>query len=483
MVLGRFDGRRLRLEETHRFDNGPVRVGASLYWDLLRLWTEVLDGLRQSRERAATAITSVGVDTWGVDYALMGSGDVLLGNPHHYRDARTEGMMERAIDCLGREEIFQRTGLQFLPFNTLYQLMAEQRSGAPLLECAERLLMIPDVFHWLLSGRQSNELTNATTTQCYDPRRRAWDTGLLDRLGLPTHLLGDISPPGTRLGPLRREIADETGLARTEVVLPGTHDTASAVMAVPAPCVPSEKPDWCYISSGTWSLMGVELSAPLITEDCLKLNFTNEGGVAGSTRLLKNIAGLWLVQECRRVWNQAGRSWSWQQLSAAAEEAEPLVSLVDPDAADFLAPGEMPSAIREFCRRRGEAVPADEGAVIRCALDSLALKYRLVLSQLEQLVGSRIETIHIVGGGTQNRLLCQATADACGRAVIAGPVEATATGNLMMQAIAAGDVGSIHEARDVIRHSFAVDHYKPRDATRWDEAYGRFTTLCQAAGG
>lgn len=479
VLTGVFDGSKLRLDELHRFDNGPVAVGSSLHWDVLHLWSEILAGLRAAHDRYGSAIQSVGVDTWGVDFALLGRGDVLLGNPHHYRDRRTEDMIERACAIVPREEIFAHTGLQFLPFNTLFQLLAMQAARSPLLDAAESLLMMPDLFHWLLTGEKANELTDATTTQFYDPRRGTWATELLDRFSLPTGILGQLVPPGTRLGPLLPTVAAETGLGNVDVILPGTHDTASAVMAVPAASQTADAPDWCYISSGTWSLLGVELPAPVITDRCREFNLTNEGGVGGTTRLLKNIAGLWLVQECRRVWEQAGRSFTWDQLTAKAAEAPPLESLVNPDAEDFLAPGNMPEAIRAFCARTNQPVPESEGAIIRTAIESLALKSRFVLQRLETLTGQRVETIHIVGGGTQNRALCQATADACGRPVVAGPVEATATGNLLMQAVAAGELGSIADARQCVRRSFAVDQYEPSGEASWDDAYGRFVQIVE----
>ncbi len=301
-----------------------------------------------------------------------------------------------------------------------------------------------------------------------------WATELLEKFGLPTHILGQIEPPGTSLGPLRPNVAAESGLPTARVVLPGTHDTASAVMAVPAASQPGKRPDWCYISLGTWALMGVESPAPVVNESVLRLNFTNEGGVGNTMRLLKNITGLWLVQECRRAWNQGGKTWDWEDLNKMAAAAPSLVTFINPDAAEFLAPQDMPETIRRFAAQSGQAVPADEGAVLRTALDSIAMKFRHVLLMCEELVGGRIDTIHIVGGGTQNRLLCQAAADACGRRVLAGPIEATAIGNLMMQAVAAGDVGSIGQAREVIRNSFAMDEYRPRNPAAWDEAYGRF---------
>ncbi|MGA2621910.1 MAG: rhamnulokinase family protein [Thermoguttaceae bacterium] len=474
-VVGWFDGRRLRLEEVYRFENGPVDIGGRLYWDLPGLWSRVRQGLAAAGAAVQPAgrLVSVGVDTWGVDFGLLGRNDELLGNPYHYRDSRTNGMMEKAFAIVPREEIFRHSGLQFMQFNTLYQLLAMKLGGSPLLEMAETILLVPDLMHWLLTGVKCNEMTEASTSQFYDPVRGGWATELLERFGLPARILGRIEQPGTAIGPLRPALAAETGLA-ARVVLPGSHDTASAVMAVPAHSRPGARPDWCYISLGTWALMGIETPRPLVTDAVLQLNFTNEGGVGGTTRLLKNITGLWLVQECRRVWNQGGRSWSWEDLNKLSAAAKPLLSFINPDAAEFLAPENMPEAIRQFCRRTGQAVPGDEGAVLRCALDSIAMKFRHVLGMCEELAGGRIDTIHIVGGGTQNRLLCQAGADASGRRVVAGPIEATAVGNIMVQAVADGAVGSIAEAREVVRRSFAVEEYEPCGTPAWDEAFGRF---------
>jgi rhamnulokinase len=347
-------------------------------------------------------------------------------------------------------------------------------AGSKLLDAAETLLMIPDLFHWLLTGVKCNEMTEASTSQFYNPLKGTWATELLEKFALPAGILGRIEQPGAKLGPLRANLAAERGLSAAEVVLPGSHDTASAVMAVPAHSHPGRRPDWCYISLGTWALMGVESPQPVVNDQVLQLNFTNEGGVGQTIRLLKNICGLWLVQECRRIWNQSGRQWHWEDLNQLSVGAEPLVSFINPDAADFLAPDNMPEAIRRFCQQTAQPVPEDEGAVLRCALDSIAMKFRQVLSMCEDLAGGRIETIHVVGGGTRNRQLCQAAADACGRRVLAGPVEATATGNLMMQAVAAGDVGSIAEAREVIRRSFAVEQYEPENTAAWDDAYEKF---------
>jgi len=477
VVAGLLDGRRLRLELVHRFENGAIPAAGSLYWDMLGLWSNIVQGLRAAGAKYGRRIKSVGVDTWGVDFALLGRGDVLLENPHSYRDARAVGMMDRAIERVGRSEIFAQTGLQFLQINTLFHLLAMAEQKSPLLEMAESFLMMPDLFHWLLTGVKSNEYTNATTTQFFNPVEGRWSKDLLAKLGIPSQFLGEIVQPGTNLGPLTSAVGNETGLSGVEVVLPGTHDTASAVMAVPAAGEPSDHPDWCYISSGTWSLMGAEVPSPVMSEKCMQLTFTNEGGVGGRTRLLKNITGLWVVQECRRAWGLAGRQYSWDELNVRSEAAAPLVSLVNPDDAAFQAPGDMPAAIAAYCQRTGQPVPTEEGAVVRAAIEGLAMRYRQVLAGLEELTGTRVNTIHVIGGGTQNRQLCQATADACGRTVIAGPIEATAIGNIMTQAVTSGAVGSIGEAREVIRNSFPVEEYHPVKNDRWHEAADRFTKL------
>jgi len=482
VLAGLLDGRTLTLEEVHRFENGAVEFVGTLHWDVLGLWKNVLEGMRMARLKYGDAVRSIGVDSWGVDFGLLGRDDVLLGNPVTYRDRRTDGMMDQAIAKLGREEIFAHTGLQFMTINTLYQMMALKRRNSPWLEGAKTFLMMADLIHWLLTGVKANEVTNATTTQFFNPVRRTWATELLEKLDLPTDIFPPLVEPGTKLGKLRPAVAAETGFANLDVVVPGTHDTASAVLAVPARSTPGAKPDWCYISSGTWALIGIETPAPVMSDLCRQLTFTNEGGVGNTIRVLKNITGLWLVQECRRIWLQQAAEgtaarYDWTALASASAEAQPHVAFIDPDDPSFTAPANMPEAIRDFCRRTGQTVPDGEGAIFRTAIESLALKCRYTLLKLEQLNGGPIRTIHIVGGGTRNRELCQATADACGRPVVAGPVEATAVGNVMMQAIAAGTVADIAEARQIVGESFAVERYEPRDAAAWEAAYERFVRL------
>ena len=470
-VLGLFDGERLKLQVIHRFANGPVRTLGALHWDVLRLYAEMLTTLRRCAADHG-GIDSLGVDTWGVDFALLGRDGTLLGNPRHYRDPHTEGIMDEAFARVSRQEIFRQTGLQFMRFNTLFQLLALQRKRSPLLEVADSLLMMPDLFHFFFTGTQVNEFTDASTTQMYDPSVRGWANGLLKAFELPAQILGKIVLPGTVLGALRPSVAVDTGLPAVPVVAPASHDTGSAVAAVPAKA--RSGGDWAYISSGTWSLMGVELDGPLINDKAFRYNFTNEGGVGGTIRFLKNIMGLWLVQECRRAWQQGGRDYSYDELARLADASPPFLSLVDPDDAAFILPPNMPAALAEFCRRTGQQVPAEPGAVIRCALESLALRYRWVLERLEELLGHRLEVIHVVGGGSQNALLCQFTADACNRQVLAGPVEATAIGNVLVQAIGLGLLGSLTDAREVVRHSFEVRAYDPTYPDSWQEPYDRF---------
>jgi rhamnulokinase len=476
-VAGSFDGRQLDLREIYRFENGPVHAAGRMYWNVLDQWSQLQAGLTLARQQLGPQIASVGVDTWGVDFALLGRGDELLGNPVHYRDRRTEGMLDAATQRVSRADIFANSGVQFMPINTLYQLLAMQAQNSPILEAAESFLMMPDVFHWLLSGVKGNEYSDATTTQFFDPVKHAWSTELFNRFGLPTKILQPIIEPGTILGPLRKSVATATGLNETRVIVPGTHDTASAVLAVPAQSEPGKKPDWSYISSGTWSLMGVELPQPVVTPRCLELNFTNEGGVGRTTRLLKNIGGLWLVQECRRIWKAAGQDHSWSELADLAAAAKPLQHIINPDAADFLAPDNMPRAIQDYCKKTGQAVPETPGEIIRTALEGLALKYRQVLGWLKELAGSQLTTIHIVGGGTNNKLLSQLTADATQRRVVAGPVEATAIGNLLMQYLALGEIASIRDAREIVRASFPVEEFMPRGGGAWDEAFAKFVGL------
>ncbi len=475
VVAGLFDGERVRLEEQHRFPNTPVSVGGTLRWNVLSLWSEIQTGLAKSALALGDQITSVGVDTWGVDYVLLSKRNEFLGQPWHYRDPRTNGFLNKATSRIPRAEIFRQTGLQFMEINTLYQLLAMQEQDPDFLAEANLFLMMPDFFHWCLSGSRVVEFTNATTTQCFHATERNWAWDMLRGFDLPTGMFPEVVLPGTKLGSLRGEIAERTGLGKIDVVTPATHDTGAAVAAIPTDH--TGKANWVYISSGTWSLMGVETAEAVLTDQALNYNVTNEGGIDGTFRLLKNIMGLWLVQECKRSFERTGNTWDYSQLAQAASEAESFRSLINPDDGAFLSPGDMPTAIREWCQSHGEPVPETEGQLVRCALESLALKYRMVLGWMEELTGVPVEVIHIVGGGTQNELLNQFTADACAKPVITGPVEATALGNVLIQARAAGEIGSLAEIRSIVKNSFELKTYEPKHTANWQAAYERFRQL------
>lgn len=477
-VVGRFDGEKLALEEIHRFPNGPTRVHGSLYWNVLLLFAEMKNGLAKAVRENGLVIAAIGLDTWGVDYGLLDRQGRLIGNPYHYRDSRTDGMIDRACQIAPRAEIFAQTGLQFMQLNTLFQLFAMAQQHDPALEMADSLLMMPDLLNYWFTGQKTCEYTIASTSQCYNMQQNEWSTDLLQKLGIPTHIFQNIIQPGTELGPLLPALAQEIGVNENiPVIAPGCHDTASAVAAVPVD--ESVKNSFAYISSGTWSLVGAEIAAPVINDKCLAYNFTNEGGVQNSIRLLKNLGGLWLVQESRRTWAQQGQELSYDHLTRLAEEAAPFAALIDPDDPLFLAPGDMPARIVDFCRRSGQMPPQSKGALVRCALESLALKYRWVISRLEELTERPISTVHIVGGGTQNRLLNQFTANATGRPVITGPIEATAIGNILMQMLAVGEIGSLDEGRQIARRSFAVETYQPQENIAWDEAYEQLLKLME----
>jgi rhamnulokinase len=475
VILGTIHQGKLLLEELHRFPNDPVRLPTGLYWDTLRLWHEVVRGLTVAGRERNLALAGIGVDTWGVDFALLGSEGALVDNPRHYRDSRNNGILEKAFRAVPREDVFAASGIQFMQINSLFQWYAMKLEGSPALESARTLLFIPDLFNYFLTGVCKAELSIASTSQFYDPVRRRWAKDLLERFGLSTGLLPEIVAPSTQLGVLLPHVVEQTGLASaTRVFATAGHDTASAVAAVPA-----EGDDWCYISSGTWSLMGVELEQPVITAASMAANFTNEVGVHGRIRFLKNIMGLWPLQECRRAWALDGRDHNYDELTRQAAQAEPFTAVIEPD--EFLEPGRMPQRIVEYCLRTGQKEPAGAGTMARVILESLALRYREVLESLESLTGRRIARVHIVGGGSRNQLLNQFVADCTGRSVIAGPTEATAAGNILVQAMGAGVVRNLAEIRAAVHRSFAVTEVRPqRDASwsaRWDAAYERFRRL------
>jgi len=475
VMAGLFDGKRITVEELHRFPNGPTAIGGTLRWDVLRLWSEIKNGLSVAAQRFGKDIVSVGVDTWGVDYVLLSPHNEIIGQPFHYRDARTRGILDDAFARVPRADIFAETGLQFLELNTLFQLLATQKNTPELLTIADCILLMPDFFHWCLSGSRVCEFTEATTSQCLHPTKKTWAVDLLNRFDLPTHIFPEIVPPGSNLGALLGEVANETGLSQINVVAPASHDTGSAVAAVPTSN--TGKPNWAYISSGTWSLVGVEVTTAILSDSAQQLNFTNEGGVDGTYRFLKNIMGLWLGQQSKRAFERQGSHYGYDELTNMAEAEPAFRSLVNPDDQRFLNPADMPNVIREYCRETDQPVPENEGRIVRCALDSLALKYELVLRSIEQMTGCPIEVIHIVGGGSQNRLLNQLTANACNKPVVTGPVEATVLGNVLIQARTAGDIGSLEDIRAVVRASSVMETFEPRASDSWYEAKQRFAKL------
>jgi rhamnulokinase len=452
VMLGSLENGRLALEELHRFPNTPVHLPTGLYWDSFRLFHEVLHGLTVAGRERKLTIAGIGIDTWGVDFGLLGSDGALVDCPRHYRDPRTDGLPEKVFEVVPRREVFEYTGIQFMQLNSLYQLYAMKLAGSPALGIAERLLFMPDLLNYWLTGVQKSEITIASTSQFYNGREKRFATELFDRLALPRRILPPLVEPGSLLGPLRPELAESTRLGPAPVYATAAHDTASAVAAVPA-----VDGSWCYVSSGTWSLMGLELDRPVVDDRSLALNFTNEAGAGGKIRFLKNIAGLWLLQECRRAWATEGRNYSYDELMQLASEAGPAKSIIDPDA--FLHPGQMPAKIAEWCSSNGVPSPVTVGEYCRTILESLAARYTQVLDSLESVAGRRIDVLHIVGGGSRNRVLNQLVADATGREVVAGPTEATAIGNILVQAIASGELKDLAEGREVVRRSFELQRF------------------------
>jgi rhamnulokinase len=462
-MLGTLDHGVLGVREIHRFVNEPVRQNGSLQWDILHLWQE----MRRALDLNGARLDSIGVDSWGVDYALIGERGDLLENPYHYRDGRTAGAMEEVFERVCRERIYAITGIQFLPINTIYQLFAACRATPKLIDAARALVTIPDLLNYWLTGALTAEYTVATTTQFIDARTRTWARRMLEEIGLPTRLLQPLVEPGTLIGPLQPSVS--ATFAGTPVVAPACHDTASAVASLSATGTTA------FLSSGTWSLLGTEVDAPVINASALALNFTNEGGVCGTTRLLKNIGGLWLLQSCRAHWRSQGQDLPYEMLAAgAADERLAFRSLIDPDYPPFLNPPDMPATIAAYCRMTGQPEPDAPDAFARAILESLAFKYRAVLESLEALTGRRFDEIRIVGGGARNQFLKQWTANATGRTVTAGPAEATALGNIALQMMATGAVGSLSEARQIIDRSFPVERFEPIDADRWAAEYRRF---------
>ena len=469
-VAGELRAGALTIREIHRFANEPVSYGDSLHWDVARLWHEMRAGLAAAGDMT---LAGIGVDTWGVDHALLGEQLQLVENPYHYRDKRNVAAMADVLQRVSKDEIYAATGIQFMSINTINQLAAVQRRTPRLLEAADRFVMMPDLFNLWLTGRAVSEFTNATTTQLVDAKARTWAAPLMARLDLPARIAPPIVEAGSIIGPLLPRVAPRASLAGTPVVACASHDTASAVAAITA------RDGTAFISSGTWSLVGTELDRPVLTPDAMRLNFSNEGGIAGTTRFLKNVMGLWMLQSCRRQWAQTGLALDYAALMDAAAGADGFRHLVDPDEASFVAPDSMTDAIDRFCARTDQPAPASPGAYARTILDSLALKYRLVIRDLETVTGQRISAIRVIGGGSRNRVLNQFTADATGRCVVAGPVEATAIGNIAVQLLATGAAASLAEARALIDRSFPTDVFEPGDREPWDRERARFQQYCE----
>ena len=472
-MLAKFDGNKIELEEKHRFSNDPVNINGSLYWDVLRLFYEIRQGILNCVHTGDGDIDSIGIDTWGVDYGLLDKNDKLLSNPYHYRDTRTDGMYEKAFGIVPKEEIFKETGIAFNWFNTLYQLLSSKLSDDVSLKEAKTMLFMPDLFNFFLTGKKRTEYTVASTSQMFDSQKYDWAREMLDKFGINPDLLPEMVYPGEIIGTVKPELAEELGIKEVPVVAVASHDTGSAVASVPV----TDNKDFVYISSGTWSLMGVELDKPNVSDEALKYNFTNEGGVNKSIRFLKNIMGLWLIQESRRQWQREGTLLSFDELEREAREATPFRSLIDPDYSAFETPGNMPERIRKYCEITNQPVPETTGAVIRTIAESLAFKYRQVVEGMEEVTGKKYSVINIVGGGIKDKMICQFTANATNRVVNAGPVEATSIGNVIVQGIALGAIKDLNEGRKAVQNSFDIAEYTPEDPDAWNEAYKKWQDI------
>ena len=476
-MLATFDGEKITLEEKHRFSNDPVNINGDLHWDVLRLFFEIKQGILKCANSGDRDIDCIGIDTWGVDYGLLDENDKLLGNPYHYRDTRTEGMYDEAFKIVSKEEIYKETGIAFNWFNTIFQMLSARLNNDTALKNAKTLLMMPDLFNFFLTGVKKTEYTNASTTQLYNSVKQEWSYDLMDKMGIPKDIFTEVIDAGTIVGTIKPELAEELGIAEVPVVAVASHDTGSAVASVPVP----NQDDFIYISSGTWSLMGVELDAPNLSDMALEHNFTNEGGVNRTIRFLKNIMGLWLIQESRRQWAREGEELSFDELERQANEATPFASMIDPDYPAFQTPGNMPRRIREYCEKTGQAVPQTKGEIIRCIAQSLAFRYRATVEGMEEVTGNKYNVVNIVGGGIKDKMICQFTANATKRTVSTGPVEATSIGNVIVQAMAMGAIKDLNEGRQVVKNSFDIKDYTPEDSQAWDAAYEKWKEIIKKA--
>jgi len=471
-IVGNYDGNKFTLTENHRFSNDPVTVAGKFTWDMLRIWFEIKNSIRNCSLSDDKDIASIGIDTWGVDFGLLDKRGHLLYTPVHYRDTRTVGVPEKSYELVPKDELYSKTGIQILELNTLFQLLAMKEEAPEVLEAAQDMLFVPDLLNYFLTGKKQTEYTIASTGQLLDANKRDWDFDLIRKYGLPEKMFTNIVMPGTVCGKLLPEVKEDVNGIDPTVISIAAHDTGSAVVAVPSP-----KEKFIFISSGTWSIMGTETSGPIINEKTKEYNFTNEGGYGGTIRFSKNITGLWLEQESRRQWAREGTKYSFDELSEMALASKPLKFLINPDDASFATPGNLPKRIAEFCQKTGQGTPETVGEIVRCIFDSLALRYRWVVDRIDELCAERIPAINIVGGGTKEKMLSQFASDACGRPVYTGPVEATALGNIAAQAIALGEIKDISEAREVIANSTEMGHFEPKDTAMWDEGYERFQKI------
>lgn len=469
VILGEVNKRKIAFDEIYRFENGPIEENGSLRWDFQKLLGDIKTGIKKAVKKADGKIESIGVDSWGVDFGLIDSDGKLLENPYHYRDSRTDHMMEKAFELMPKGEVYKNTGIQFMQINTIFQLLSLRLNKPEFLQRVDKLIFMADLVSYHLCGEKFSEYTLASTSQLMNMKTGRWSKEIFDKLSLPMEIMPEVVAPGTMVGKLKADIAKELGCKPIPIVATSSHDTASAVAAIPA----DKKTNWAYLSSGTWSLMGVEVSEAIISNETFEYEFTNEGGVAGTIRLLKNIMGLWLIQECRRVWNEQGDNLSFSAMTELAEKAKPFTAVINPNDARFLGLCDMPAKINEYLIDAGQKPIVDKGRIIRTILESLAFMYRLVSERIEKVMASRIDVLHIVGGGTQNELLCQFAADATGKKIVAGPVEATAMGNIMMQAIATGRIESVEQGRNIIRNSIKLKEYLPNEPEKWDQQYSK----------
>ena len=467
VMLSTVDSQTMTLKEAHRFGNGPIQKDNSLRWDFNSLMKEIKTGVAAAVKQSNGPIAGIGVDSWGVDFGLLDADGSLVDTPYNYRDSRTDGMLEKAFELMDKRSVYDNTGIQFMQLNTIYQLLAMRLANDPSLTKAKSLILIADLVAYNLCGKCFCEYSLASTSQLMDMRTGQWSKEVFDKLSLPLDIMPEIVAPGTVVGKLTDEVAAELGCDPIDVIAVGSHDTASAIAGVPA----ANGKNWAYLSSGTWSLMGLEVPTAIINDKTFEYQFTNEGGIGNTIRLLKNIMGLWLVQECRRQWQREGTDLSYTEITQMARQAKPFAGYIDLDYHDFLSPGDMPAKINKYLKETGQNTIDDKGQLVRMVLENLAFRYRWVMEKLEDIQGKKVDVLHIVGGGIQNELLCQFAANATGKEVVAGPIEATASGNIITQALATGQIDSLNKGREIIANSYELKRYSPQQKDLWDEKY------------